>query len=101
MNIQVGNLLISTRYLLLFKIEENEVIGLDDYVNKDNLYIFNAICKNNYELYSIDYNVYKYLCERDWRINDNYLNYNKQRYNLMANRLLLMRTVALNRDLNN
>ena len=99
LNIQVGNLLISTRYLRLFKIEENEVIGLDDYVNKDNLYIFNAICKNNCEIYSIDYNVYKYLCERDWRINDNYLNYNKQRYNLMANRLLLMRTVALNRDL--
>ena len=54
LNIQVGNLLILTRYLRLFKIEENEVIGLDDYVNKDNLYIFNAICKNNYELYSID-----------------------------------------------
>ena len=42
------------KLLMLSKIEENEVIGLDDYVNKDNLYIFNAICKNNYELYSID-----------------------------------------------
>ena len=99
MNLVVGNLLITQRYFRLFKIEENEVIGLDDYVNKDNFYICNAICKNNCSLYSIDYNVYKYLCEKDWKIKDNFRNYKKQRFNLMANRMLLIRTVSLNMDL--
>jgi len=99
MNLFVGNLFITQRHFRLFKKEENEVIGLDDYVNKDNYFICNAICKNNCSLYSIDYNVYKYLCEKDWRINDNYIKYKKQRFNLMANRMLLIRTVSLNMDL--
>jgi CRP-like cAMP-binding protein len=99
MNLFVGNLLNTQRYFRLFKKEENEVIGLDDYVNKDNFYICNAICKNNCSLYSMDYNVYKYLCQKDWKINDNFNKYKKQRFNLMANRMLLIRTVSLNMNL--
>ena len=101
-NLPIENLLTNQKIFKIVKIGENEILGLDDYIDKKNLFHCSAICKSNFlEIFSIDYKIFCDICERDWKINENVINFNKNRCDIMFNRILEIRNIALNKDLIN
>ena len=99
-NLPLGNLLHTLKVFRVIKLGKNEIIGLDDYIDNNNCFFCNAICRSNFlEIFSIDYKIFTNIYERDWRINQNVINYNKARSNIMFDRIISMRNIALNQDL--
>ena len=99
-NLPLGNLLYLPKFFRVIKLGTNEIIGLDDYIDKNNCFFCNAICRSSFlEIFSIDYKIFTDIYQRDWRINQNVINYNKTRSNILFDRIILIRNIALNKDL--
>ena len=101
-NVTLGNLLNEQKIFKIIKLGENEIIGLDDYIDNNNSFYCNAICKSNYiEIFSIDYKVFCDICEKDWKVNKNLIKYNKKRVGKIFAQINLIRNNSLHKDLLN
>ena len=101
-NLTFGNLLTKSKLFKIIKLGKNEILGLNDYINNDELFYCNAICKSNIlEVFSINYKIFTNICDTDFTINENLNLYNIKRNNKIFERINLMRSNYLNKDINN
>ena len=101
-NLTFGNLLTKSKLFKIIKLGKNEILGLNDYINNDELFYCNAICKSNIlEVFSINYKIFTNICDTDFTINENLNLYNLKRNNKIFERINLMRSNYLNKDIDN
>ena len=101
-NLTFGNLLTKSKLFKIIKLGKNEILGLNDYINNDELFYCNAICKSNIlEVFSINYKIFTNICDTDFTINENLNLYNIKRNNKIFERINLMRSNYLNKDIDN
>ena len=101
-NLTFGNLLTKSKLFKIIKLGKNEIFGLNDYINNDELFYCNAICKSNIlEVFSINYKIFTNICDTDFTINENLNLYNIKRNNKIFERINLMRSNYLNKDIDN
>jgi len=71
----------------LFFIKNGDVIGMDDYISKDNIYITSVRCSSaNVECFSLDLEFFKKLL-KERTIRNNYFNWIESRKNVMMKRI--------------
>ncbi len=101
-NLMLGNLLIKSKLFKIIKLGKNEILGLNDYITNEELFYCNAICKSNIlEIFSINYKIFSNICNTDHIINENLQLYNQKRDNKIFERINLMRSNYLNKELYN
>ena len=101
-NLTFGNLLTKSKLFKIIKLGKNEILGLNDYINNDELFYCNAICKSNIlEVFSINYKIFTNICDTDFTINENLNLYNLKRNNKIFERINLMRSNYLKKDIDN
>jgi CRP-like cAMP-binding protein len=95
------NLLSYQNIFQIFQINNNEILGMDDYVlTKNNIFFCNAIVTSKYlDLYSIDLNLFIEMCQNDFRINEIYDYYLNKRNEIMVERLIHLKKVLLNKEI--
>ena len=95
------NLLSYQNIFQIFQINNNEILGMDDYVlTKNNIFFCTAIVTSKYlDLYSIDLNLFIEMCQNDFRINEIYDYYLNKRNEIMVERLIHLKKVLLNKEI--
>ena len=95
------NLLSFQNIYQIFQINNNEILGMDDYVlTKKNKFFCNAIVTSKYlDLYSIDLNLFNEMCQNDFRIYEIFDNYLNKRNEIMVERLIHLKKVLLNKEI--
>ncbi len=85
----------------LFKIKENEIIGLNDYLDENNNFICDAKCiSNNTEIYSIHIKYFNDILKTDYKIRTNFKDFINKKNKIMIERLFYIRNTLLNQKLN-
>ena len=95
------NFLNQIHTLHLFKIKENEIIGLNDYLDENNNYICDAKCiSNNTEIYSLHIKYFNDILKSDFKIRTNYKDFLNKKNKILNERLFYIRNTLLNQKLN-